>query len=83
MNCRDFIDFLFDYYAGELSPGTLALFHEHIAKCPGCVAYLESYEHTVKLVRGACPRCEEIVAAEMPEDLILAILSVWESSDRT
>ena len=83
MNCRECIEFLLDYFAGELPPDTLALFREHMAQCPPCVAYLESYERTVKLVRGACRHCEGAAPAEVPEDLILAILSVRQSSNRT
>ena len=77
MNCRELIEFLHDYSAGELPPETLALFHAHVGKCPPCLAYLESYEHTVKLCRGACHQS----AAELPEELILAILSVRPGSD--
>jgi anti-sigma factor RsiW len=82
LNCRECIEFLLDYSAGELPPETRALFLGHLERCPPCVAYLESYEQTVKLARGACRRCEAGAAAEVPEDLILAILSVRESSDR-
>lgn len=76
MNCRECIEFLHDYFAGELPPDILARFLEHIEACPPCVAYFESYERTVKLVRGACRHCEEAKPPEAPEDLILAILSV-------
>ena len=82
MNCREFIDFLLDYLAGDLPPDTLALFHEHIAECPDCVAYLDSYEQTVKLVCGACRDLAETVPTEVPEDLIQAILLVRQSSSR-
>jgi anti-sigma factor RsiW len=82
LNCREFIDFLFDYFAGDLPPATFALFHEHIGECPDCVAYLDSYEQTVKLVWGACRDFDEAVPAEVPEDLIQAILIVRQSSSR-
>ena len=79
MTCREVIEFLLDYSAGELPPETLVLFHEHGGKCPPCLAYLESYEQTVKLCRGACQQA----AAEVPEELILAILSARAGSDPT
>ena len=73
MNCRDFIDFLLDYFAGDLPPATLALFHEHIVKCPPCVAYLHCYEQTLTLCQGAYP--DEPHSVELPEELIQAILA--------
>ena len=83
MNCRECIEFLHDYFAGELPPEALALFCKHIAECPPCVDYLEAYERTVKLVRGACRHCEGAAPPEVPEDLILAILSVCQpTTDR-
>ena len=76
MNCREVIEFLHDYSAGDLLPETLAVFREHVGKCPPCLAYLDCYEQTVKLCRGACHEAP----AEVPEDLILAILSVRPAS---
>ena len=73
MNCREFIDFLHDYVAGDLPPATLVLFHEHIGDCPNCVTYLHCYERTVKLCRGVY--LDEPVPAEVPEELVQAILA--------
>ena len=73
MTCHGFIDFLHEYFAGDLPPATLVLFHDHIGKCPDCVAYLRCYEQTLKLCQGAFS-CEPI-PDEMPEELIQAILA--------
>ena len=54
MTCREFIEFLMEYHAGELSAGERAPFEEHIAECPPCVAYLRMYEETVKLGKAVC-----------------------------
>ena len=83
MNCREFIEFLLDYFDGELPADTLALFQEHLRACPPCVDYLASYEQTVKLVRGcACPR-DGSAPPEVPEDLVRAILLVRQDTHPT
>lgn len=79
MTCREFIERLLDYHAGELPPDAVALFREHFAECPPCLAYLDSYERTVKLCRG----CAEASLPEVPEDLIRAILLVRTASRST
>ena len=72
MTCREFIDFLLDYFAGVLPPATLSSFLEHIEECPDCVAYLHSYEQTMALCR--CAYLEPDLD-EVPEELIRAILA--------
>lgn len=71
MTCRHIIDFLMDYLNGELPADQRATFDRHLALCPPCVAYLKTYEDTVKLERclGEHP-CEEI-----PDELVQAILA--------
>ena len=73
MNCREFIEFLHDYFAGDLPSATLALFDEHLGECPDCVAYLRCYEQTLEFCQGAYS--DEPVPAEVPEELIQAILA--------
>ncbi len=52
MTCREILDFLFDYLDGNLSAAQRAMFEEHFAVCPSCVAYLHNYRQTMKLVRS-------------------------------
>jgi anti-sigma factor RsiW len=70
VTCRDVIEFLMDYCDGELPDGERALFEAHLANCPDCVAYLKSYEETVRLEREAFEP-----PGEMPEGLVRAILA--------
>jgi anti-sigma factor RsiW len=72
MNCREFIDFLDDYFTGVLSPEEAAVFDAHLAECPYCTAYLASYRSTVRLAAAAR---DEGPPADAPEDLIRAILA--------
>ena len=54
MTCQEIVDFLFDYFNGELTESERMVFDEHLGECPNCVAYLQSYEITIKLSKTAC-----------------------------
>ena len=43
MTCREIADFLLAYLDGELSAGWRRAFEAHLAECPQCVDYIESY----------------------------------------
>lgn len=69
--CQEILDFLADYIGGELPAAQRAEFERHLAICPPCVAYLKSYEQTIKLGKCACSDADE----KPPEELIKAILA--------
>ena len=73
--CREFIELLSAYVDGELSEDVRFRFDAHVAACPACSAYLESYEATVKLAKAALSGSDDPVPAEVPEDLVKAILA--------
>ncbi len=75
MTCRDFIEFLMDYLAGDLSPEERALFDAHLAMCPACRAYLQTYQETIQLEKALLEPTEEAVPADVPDQLIQAILA--------
>jgi anti-sigma factor RsiW len=76
MNCREFTEFLHEYLFGNLSAEERAEFELHLAECPWCVAYLDSYQKTIELERGAFSAPEDAAPpADAPEELIKAILS--------
>ena len=75
MTCREFADFLADYLSGELSPGTRAQFERHLEVCPNCVAYLSNYRDTIVLGRTVTAEDDASVPADVPEDLVKAILA--------
>jgi anti-sigma factor RsiW len=75
MTCRTFIEFLTEYLEGELSPAEKAEFEAHLAECPWCVAYLRTYQETVRLGKAALAEPETPVPPEVPEELIQAILA--------
>jgi anti-sigma factor RsiW len=69
--CNEVLDFLGDYLSGELPAAQRAEFERHLAVCPPCVAYLKSYELTIRLGKAACADVDE----KPPEELINAILA--------
>jgi anti-sigma factor RsiW len=73
LTCREVADFVADYRTNELPADTRALFEEHLAECPDCVAYLRSYGDTVRLAKTAYD--EGAVQAGVPERLVRAILA--------
>jgi anti-sigma factor RsiW len=75
MTCREFIDFLADYLSGELPATQQAVFEEHLAICPDCVNYLDTYRETIRLGKAAFADPEDPVPEEVPEELVQAILS--------
>ena len=75
MTWREFVEFLWRYTSDELSPEERATFDVHLAKCPHCVKYLHSYQETTRIGKAALAPSEKVVPAEVPEDLVQAILA--------
>jgi anti-sigma factor RsiW len=75
MNCREFTEFLHEYLFGNLPAEERAEFDKHLAECPWCVAYLDSYKKTIQLEQAAFAASEDAPPPEdAPEELIQAIL---------
>lgn len=72
ITCRQLIDFLGDYVEGELPPPDRHELDRHLAVCPSCVAYLDSYVKTRQLGRTVLR--DEAGATQVPEDLVRRIL---------
>jgi anti-sigma factor RsiW len=75
MNCREFTEFLHEYLFDNLPVDERAEFEKHLAECPWCVAYLDSYQQTIRLEQAAFSAPEDApVPANAPEELVQAIL---------
>ena len=75
MNCREFTEFVQEYLLGNLPAQERAEFDKHLAECPWCVAYLDSYQKTIELGQAAFSAPEDAPPpADAPEELIQAIL---------
>ncbi len=79
ITCRELIDFLWRYLEGEVSEEERLEFEYHLARCPTCVAYMNSYKETVSLGRAAFEDLEAPAPPEVPEDLVAAILTARRS----
>jgi anti-sigma factor RsiW len=75
LTCREFVDFLMAYEDGELPAAERAAFDAHIAECPDCVAYLESYRTTVALGKRAFADQDAAAGDHVPEELVTAVLA--------
>ena len=71
MNCREMMDFLYDYVEDELPGCQKRRFETHLAECPECVSYLAAYRTTIGLAQASI----KPTLPAMPEDLAQAILA--------
>ena len=68
--CQSGVELLMDYLEGELPADVRADLEAHVSGCPRCVAFLESYRQTPRILRDA-------MTAAMParlEDSLMSFL---------
>ena len=75
ITCRELIEFLHLYLDGELPLQRVAEFERHLSVCDSCVNYIATYKTTIALGMAACQDLDGPVGAEVPADLVAAILS--------
>jgi anti-sigma factor RsiW len=75
MTCRDFIEFLLQYQAGELPATERGVFDHHLSLCKACRDYLANYRRTIALEKTAFGATDEPIPAAVPEALVQAILA--------
>ncbi len=80
MTCREFVGFLDDYLSREMPETVRIDFEAHLAECTNCRAYLQTYKTTLRFVEQACVEPEEPIPADVPRELIEAILKAYERS---
>ena len=66
--CVSGVELLMDYLEGVLSADVHAAIEAHVAGCPRCVAFIESYRATPRIMREATA-----AAAAMPVDLSVSL----------
>src|SRR5262245_5615663 len=75
VTCRDFADFLLEYLDGSLPESQRMRFEAHLEECPDCVAYLTTYQETIKLGKAVCADDQAVIPPEVPKELVQAILN--------
>ncbi len=68
ITCRDLIGSLMDYLDSVMTADEIATVQEHLALCPSCRNYLESYVQTVRLTRTEL-RKADAPPPVLPEEL--------------
>ena len=66
LTCRDGVEMLMDYLEGTLEVPAREAIEVHVSKCPRCVAFIESYRRTPRILRAA-------TAEALPADLALSL----------
>ncbi len=75
MTCKEFVDFIRAYRDGELAGELRRVFEDHINKCAPCKVYLREYGEIVALAKGAYADPDDEVPAEVPPEIIKAVLA--------
>lgn len=74
LTCQELITFLGDYLDGILPPDLAFEFERHLKVCPSCVAYVATYQETVRIARASV-HAPSLEIADPPEELVVAILA--------
>ena len=75
MTCQELIEFLTDYLDDQLPQSQRLAFEFHLTLCRDCRAYLHNFKTTIAAAKQSGDE-----PAEMPEDLVKAILNSRASS---
>ena len=75
ITCVSGVELLMEYLEGELPADVRAAVDAHVAGCPRCEAFIESYLKAPRALRDA-------TAIEMPADLEASLLAALRSHRR-
>jgi anti-sigma factor RsiW len=78
ITCRQFVELATDYLEGRLPADERERFEDHLALCPGCQAYMDQMQATLRAL-GRIP--EESLSPAAREEL-LHVFREWRSGDR-
>jgi anti-sigma factor RsiW len=73
MTCHDTIDRLLYYLSDTMPEEERRQFEGHLAACPECVNYVQSYRETIRLCQTAFTDPAP-GTADIPEELVRAIV---------
>lgn len=73
--CASGVELLMEYLEGELPADVRSAIEQHVAGCPRCVAFVESYRATPRILRDA-------TAAALPAELQSSLLAAVRAARR-
>ena len=74
LTCREFDEFVSDYFEGNLSGYRNFKFALHMKMCSPCRRYIEAYRRSQELGKQVFGQLDAEVPPEVPEELVEAIL---------
>lgn len=75
ITCQEVIEYLMAYINNELSVDDRAAIDAHLAVCPECVTFLQTYEQTIRYELAAFEPGKQAIDESIPESLVQAILA--------
>ena len=78
MSCREFEDFVQAYIDGELPERQRTVMERHMRLCRECREYLAAYKKAMEIGHSVLAGHGVSLPADVPEDLISAILEARE-----
>ena len=74
ITCKELIETLGAYLDHELPPAAVSDFERHVSVCDSCVAYIATYEKTIRMARAAA-HYDDALAESAPPELVEAVLA--------
>ena len=74
MNCQQLIEILSDYLEGSMPADYRAELEKHLALCPPCIDYLNSFRDTIRLAKESGSALSDCGELQLPPELVKAIM---------
>ena len=74
VSCREFEAFLIDYFEDSLPKRQRLVFDMHLKLCRECREYLIAFKRSIDVSKRVFADLDEPTPAEIPEDLVRAII---------
>ncbi len=74
INCREFEEFLIDYFEDSLPKRQRLVFEIHMKICRECREYLVAFKRSIDVSKRVFADLDERVPDDVPEDLVRAII---------
>ncbi len=74
ISCREFEEFLIDYFEDALPKRQRIVFEMHLKLCRECREYLIAFKRSIEISKRVFADFDEPVTADVPDDLVRAIL---------